>query len=383
MKFKKTVIPLSERSSETRVVEEDVPGNRIYTAQITRLTRERRWKEAQEIFEQIEQKNTIVYGAMLAGARRCGQYQAGLELFQEMISKNFVLTEPVYVSAIALYSGCGRYSDGLELFRTMQADGAARNAPPYAAAMELCSKNDDYAGAQRIWADMLQAGVKPSSAAFTMIMGASANAGDLAAVKQYWQDLWKFGVEPNAAHLGCLLKACRTQKDASRARMYLEDKVTWPGERTVIHFTIVMSIYRTTGLAAQDWNQAEASIAELEALMKQQQVVPDRFFLEEHVAALLGCGLKDIVDGSYMPPAVAVKAAIGVLARAEQSGLEKTLLTSRVERLMQKTAVAQTQLAGGLVLPQGWVSTVDPKSGRPYYWKAIDPTGTVTWQMPT
>lgn len=266
----------------------------------------------------------------------------------------------------------------------MQANGAVRNVPPYVAAMDLCSKNDDYAGVQRIWAEMLQASVKPSSPAFTVIMMASANAGDLNAVKQYWKDLSRCSIEPNAAHFGCLLKACRTLKDASSARMYLEDKSTWPGERTVIHFTIVMSIYRTTGLASQDWKQAETTIAELETRMTQQQVVPDRFFLEEHVAALLGCSLRDILDGSIVPPAAAVKATFGVLARAEQSGLEKTKLTSLLaERLMQETTEAPTQLAGGLVLPQGWASAIDPNSGRPYYWKAMDPTGTVTWQMPT
>eukprot|EP00928_Gymnodinium_smaydae_P083724 TRINITY_DN66959_c0_g1_i1.p1 TRINITY_DN66959_c0_g1~~TRINITY_DN66959_c0_g1_i1.p1 ORF type:complete len:433 (-),score=79.30 TRINITY_DN66959_c0_g1_i1:312-1610(-) len=383
-----TVLPRSQRTQETCEIEKHFPLNRRDVPEIERLTKRGKWDEARKVFDSIRDKNTIAYNVMMTGARRCGRYIEGIKLFEEMNAQGFPRTEPTYVSAMSLYGGASRPAEGLDLYTEMQAANVAANAPPFVAAMSLCAQLGDYKRACEIWEAMRGLKIEPTSAAFTAVMNAAAAAGDLAATRKRFDEMKAYNMEPNSAQFGCLLKACRTLRDASTAKGILSDMELWSGQRSIVHITIVLGIYRITGLGVTDSDAALKQIEELVAMMRGFQIAPDKFFLEEHIAAILGGELKDVVGGSLSPSSGGVQAALALLDDANLSGTSKTSLLRQVEAVLRRQSSAGGNVSKGkdsknMSLPVGWSSAIDPKSGRHYYWSNADPAGTTTWQCPS
>ncbi|CAK0788086.1 unnamed protein product [Prorocentrum cordatum] len=375
-------LPRSARTADTLNMEHDTPSNRRFTKAIEQLTKQGNYAEAWKVFDSIEQKNTIVYSAMLAGAVRCGRYSQGVELFESLRTTSLALTEPVYVSAMALYGGCSRCVEGLELFNEMRKLGIANNVPPYTTAIQLCGKLSRHQQANDIWEDMIARGLRPTGAAFTAIMSAAASVGDLAEVQRHLDAMASYELQPSRSHLGCMLKACRCAGDADRAEKLLHDMADGPVKPDVVHYTIVMGIYRASGLAGADPEAGHSRVSRLAARMSQQGVAPDKFFLEEHLAAVLGGSLQQVLDGSLAPTPPAAAAARRLLEAARRSGTQQTRVTQAVERWLAggtPTAAAGSAQrpgdAGGL-----WLEAADPASGRSYYYHSR--TRAVSWERP-
>lgn len=375
-------LPRSVRTADTLNTEHDTPSNRQYTRVIEQLTRNGEYAEAWKAFDGIEKKNTIVYSAMLAGAVRCGKYSQGVQLFETLRASSLALTEPVYVSAMALYGGCSRCEEGLELFEEIIKLGLAKNVPPYCVAIQLCGKLSRYPQACGIWEDMIARGIRPTGAAFTAVMSAAAGAGDLAEVQRHLDAMASYGLKPAQSHLGCVLKACRSAGDADRAEKLLQDMLDGPVKPDVVHYTIVMSIYRVSGLAAADPEGGASRISRLAAQMSKQGVQPDKFFLEEHLAAVLGGSLQQFLDGSLAPAASATAAARRVLEDARCKGTQRTRVTQAAERRLAGSgptagagSAARPSDAGGV-----WLEASDPASGRAYYYHSR--TRAVSWERP-
>mmetsp|Transcript_61745 Transcript_61745/g.201508 ORF Transcript_61745/g.201508 Transcript_61745/m.201508 type:complete len:335 (+) Transcript_61745:236-1240(+) len=327
-------LPSSARTSETRSPEADEPSNRRFTQKIIRLARQGSWEDVQSVFQQIPQKNLIVYSALLNAAVLCGRFKDGSNILQDLRAREFQWTEPVYVSAMRIQEGLRCYAEGLALFRDMQHRGLAINPPPYVVAMNLCSQRGQYEEALRIWDEMISAGLKPQAPAFTALINAAAATGDTTKVEVHLRELRTCGLQLNGAQFGGLLKACRQSLDVEGAVSYLLEDREWSCQRTVVHFTIVMSIIRGAGIALRDFARARGLVADLVSLMSERRVEIDKYFLEEHVAAMLGADLKTVLNGSIDPLPQAQSAALLVLKSSDIDFRLRTWLTRRVEHFL-------------------------------------------------
>lgn len=365
-------IPLGARSPQTLEAELVSPENKVHTTQIVSLCEAGDFDGARRLFESIQEKNSIVWGALLSGAVRNRKFHQGTHLFEKLRASGVQLTEPIYVSGMSLYSGCKRFEEAFALFQEMRTSGIAQNVPPFAVAMRACGQMGDYEKARVVWADMLSHGLRPINATFSNIIGAAADAGNSAAAEAHLREMYEHSLSPDQNQFGCLLKAYRNERDITRAETLLEEMVARGVMPTVLHYTTAISIYRLTGLASTDPARALQAISAFVERMLARGVVPDKYFFEEHLAALLGSPLEAFIAGSFSPHPQALDAARALPAPA---GLDLTQLARRAQLKLQNYATNASENDAGL-----WLEALDPSSGRSYYYHEV--TREVSWTRP-
>eukprot|EP00929_Paragymnodinium_shiwhaense_P058375 TRINITY_DN29220_c0_g1_i1.p1 TRINITY_DN29220_c0_g1~~TRINITY_DN29220_c0_g1_i1.p1 ORF type:complete len:396 (+),score=79.29 TRINITY_DN29220_c0_g1_i1:91-1278(+) len=341
------------RDERTREASGHLPENAVHTREIMNLARERRWLDAQALFERIPEKNIIVYCAIITAACRCK-----------------------------------RYSEGLHYFEQLRASPLEMNAACYGSAMAILGCRGDVKGAQALSKEMAEKGFDVlSPPCVTALLNAAAVAGDIASVKEQLAEYERQGVDLNETHLGCLVKACREARqphDAMEALNLLRARTG----ATVVHYTMVVGSLSTAAAAGTLPSGLDVGryIEEVTQLMKADQVQPDCFFVEEQVRALMGgVDLKAIAG----VPQEQMSAALRALETAAASGVRLTRLLQEVLHQLSTPSAASAsplsspaQPGAAMSLPHGWSSAVDPSSGLNYYWMTSDPTNTTTWERP-
>lgn len=372
--------PRKLRSEETLQAENDVTSNRVHTADIVRLTKERDYVGARELFDSIENKNTIVYTAMIAGALRCGKIHEGIILFGEMRASGLIMTEPTYVTAMALYNRASQNEEGLALFQEMKEKGLLKNLPAFGSAINLYGNLSRYDAALEVWKMMLSHGLKPDNSIFVSITNAAAMSGQITAAEGHIEEMALYGLKPTERHYSCILKACRIAKNPDHAEKVFQQMEGLAITPNVLHYTLLMSVYRVS----LD-NGQESTLNRISALvtkMQNQGVQPDSFFVEEHLGALLGGSLQDFLRGKLPAPSSnLLEKAVGVINDFRASNQR---CTSLIERVEAKLTVMKDMSAHGVQKQEEvgeWLETVDPASGNTYYWHSI--SRDVSWHRPS
>merc|ERR1712232_1463759 len=74
----------NENENITAATKFRTPEENALTAKITSLGRSQNWHDAYVLFKQAEQKDLVLYNAILSVARRCGKFREACSIFPEM-----------------------------------------------------------------------------------------------------------------------------------------------------------------------------------------------------------------------------------------------------------------------------------------------------------
>ncbi|KAL6504037.1 hypothetical protein OROGR_025960 [Orobanche gracilis] len=112
-------------------------------------------KDAIKVFEEMPERNTISWNAMISGYAQNGDSEATLNSFQEMINSGFI---PDHVSFLGILSACshtGRVEEALQYFNTMtQTYKLAPRKEHYASLIDVLCRRGHFSQAEELLAEM-------------------------------------------------------------------------------------------------------------------------------------------------------------------------------------------------------------------------------------
>lgn len=353
--------------SDHAVLESSRHENRPLTSMIKRAAFVRDWPAAVAAFQESTQPDAVLYSVLMHAADRCDRPEEAFKLYEGMCRDQVPVSGVHFVSLIRL---AGRHGK-LARARTLQEDAAARAIPmnPFlcAALVGAYKRAGDVDGAMRIWFDAKNAGVIMTEPLLSSLMSAVARTGDVAATEALLQEaVGRFS--PNRIHMNCILDACKHAGDADTALRIVAEQRASGLLPDVISFTLLLSILRLSG------RQAELDIVLQQ--MKECNVAPDRFFVEEHLGCVLRLDIRTEAESIQDLPREKLTEARGLLQRYRDDGLELSRMAVDVEQRILR------RLATGTSTTE-WFRVLCQNAGAPrseYFWERT--SGLTQWEFP-
>jgi len=288
-----------KRSEELVDDEEDFPENGVFTYRIMEHAASGEWDAAVQVFNDVVNKNTVVYNAMINASDKCRQYNHGLALFQEMVERSVKPSLVTYSSVLTLHGRLGQYKEALKLWQTVPSTA-----------------------------------VRESASCITALLNAAARGGHPKAAEAHLQEALEAGRRPQRAWFGCVIKAHRDVGDATSALRILRRMREYSTPPSVVEYTQAMGAVATAsrqGETAATRDRVNAIVSN----MPLDGVRADRYFVEAHVKALLhGPDLGHILrrpDIVPLPPRDIIDEVLSLLRNAEQAGMTLSKLLLGVE----------------------------------------------------
>ncbi|XP_020253597.1 pentatricopeptide repeat-containing protein At4g21065-like [Asparagus officinalis] len=197
---------------------------------------------AKLVFDEITDRNLIVWSAMISGYARIGMVNEALGMFREMQEVGISPDEVTMVSVISacakvgaldlgkwvhafidrkgiridmelstalidMYAKCGLIEKAREVFDEMEVrDTMAWSSMVVGLAIHGLVKD-----ALELFSRMLQMKVKPNHVTFIGILSACAHSGLVSEGRRLWSTMRELGIEPMMEHYGCIVDLlCRT-----------------------------------------------------------------------------------------------------------------------------------------------------------------------------
>ncbi|KAI4328765.1 hypothetical protein L6164_021097 [Bauhinia variegata] len=270
---------------------------------------------AQEVFDRMQQKNTVSWNAMIMGYGKVGNLIAAQKIFDEMPQRDVIS----WTSMITGYSQANQFNEAVRLFKEMMAANVKPDEITVASILSACAhvgslevgeavhdyickydvKADVYVGnalidmyckcgavekalevfkgmrkkdsvswtsvisglavngfadsALEIFSQMLREGIRPSHGAFVGILMACAHAGLVDKGLMYFESMQKiYGLTPEMKHFGCVVDLLSRSGNLERAYEFIK---AMPIAPDVIVWRILLSASKLHG------NMAMAEIA--------------------------------------------------------------------------------------------------------------------------
>ncbi|KAK7250777.1 hypothetical protein RIF29_33447 [Crotalaria pallida] len=178
---------------------------------------------ARAIFEQISDRNVIVWNAIIRCYGMHGLAQEAISLFQQLVEAGVRPDGVVFLCLLSACSHAGMLAQGWDLFQTMETYGLEKSEAHYACIVDLLGRAGDLEKA----VDFIQSmPIQPGKSVYGALLGAcrihkNMEVAELAAEKL-------FVLDPNNAGRYVILAqmyedACRWQ-DAARVRKVIREK---------------------------------------------------------------------------------------------------------------------------------------------------------------
>ena len=273
--------------------------NKLQAAEMMDFAKAGRWSDVVRVFETIPNKDVVAYTAVATAAYKCGHYQKGRALLEELGQT-----------------------------------GMKWNVITYRIAIQINAKLRKHWSVIGLWEEMNANGIESTHACRMAILNAAANVGKLEDVDRLMQQFHKSGARLKRGLYGCVLKACRRIRNPERALETVQVMCTRGPKPSIVEFTIAMSVLRrcvTTGTSVAN----EQMLRKLLSLKDAEGLGDDSFFLEEYVGVLLGGDCSRIIRGQAPPQTVSVDArrrVQGVLEDAQRNGVRPTPLLRAVKK---------------------------------------------------
>lgn len=315
---------------QSRAAQSYNPEHTANTQRIVQYGRARQWEEAKRFFDELPEKNTILYSAMLSCADQCKRYEEGLELFEEMKANGVHCNATTYCSAlsmVAVRQGVGAVES---LLQEAESNGVRLNNAHFGCLLKACRAAGDAQKASEVLQRM-SAYDQPNVIHFTMAVAAvsaAARAGTM-------------GAQEVKLRLASLI-ADMAQRGVPRDAHFVEEEV-----RAILGggtYGKLLHPRREEGRTPEQAAEALAAIERARAMG-----IPGTRRLE------------DVED--------ALRSSAGA---ADQAGAAQ-----RAGHAAPRTSPQQPP-----AVPLGWGCALDPASGQYYYWRTDDPAGSTTWQCP-
>lgn len=314
------------------------PGPHLLYAMINAYTKSFQNDRAWQVFKSWDSRPVPAYNVMMAMLRRSREHAADCEqLMQELKERGLEPTAVTYTSLMTAYGTVGNTEAVFRVFSEMEHKGMPLTEVEYGTAMAACGRSADYAKASELLAKM------------------DANR-----------------VEPHVGHFTSLMMACVGKRDTSTARMVWDDMKKRGLKPDVVAYTCFASCFR----GSEAWQK----IQELRIEMEAAGIKPHVYFYNELLRAA-----SEGADEEAFQQILQEMDARGV-ARNTRTEIRITNQQRRQE-MARREELSATQGKPGpsfaAPLPSGWHQTLDPSTGRHYYWKEADPNGSVTWERPS
>jgi len=225
-----------------------------------------------------------------------------------------------------------------------------------------------YWPARKVWDEMRGKCMEIHPPAINAILNAAAAAGDTSAAEHHLAEIRSEGWTLEREHFGCLIKAYRAVGDAERVMQLLDEMRTSHLRPTVVQYTTAMGVYSYSRTAASHATVARFAI-QVCARMKLDRTSPDKYFVEEHLVALLGGASMSRFrwgKGKAWEQQTRARAAshLASLPRASVSAALKVIADARGQRIAMtgwvevlETLLLDTQLGSALEETKGPAQT--------------------------
>lgn len=332
--------------------------------EVCSLGRRRQWQEALALFHTVSDPGPMMTNAALDACAKSLQLEPALQLFSLMRMR----TNASYNVIIDLLGRLRRVSEAERLFADMSEQCLHPDVVTYSSLIMAHGTAHDVDSALRLFSKMPSVGIPRCSQTFAAILSACAKTGAVDHAAQLLAEMETSSLQPNLGHMTSAVAACARRQDEARARSFFEEMDRRTIKPDVIAYTALISCH----VGVDALLRAEALFAEMEG----RGIQPDSFAFN----AMLKVALQLRAAGKFQE----------ILALMEARGQRRTAETRRLVEQMERsesavrasTPAASTP-AAARELPSGWHASVDPASGRSYYWMASNPEGTTTWEFPT
>lgn len=324
----------------------------VFRSALSCLCKAFRYQEARQVFERLPKKDTPAYNfvlQMLARLRNVDEFNAVLqEMDTEGVPRSAVTYSQIMTSCIADH----RWSEALFSLDNLKAESALHDSAnwdvAYLLPMVACARAHQRQKVQELLNEYQTSGKgTPQRNHYNCLIVACGSDGQ--AAEQVFQDLRQEGWTPARPDWHALMIShtnCQEQR-----RVFAQMRQEFPDVLVEEAWAILLrTAVANDDLEAADW------------------VLQD---MHEN-----GCD----VDSPQVQSVPSLKRAISSWKVCQQD-VQIARSTSKNGNGLATTNTLDSPLSAGGGLPDGWKSAT-ANSGRPYYWRVEDPTGTTTWERP-
>eukprot|EP01018_Ginkgo_biloba_P036926 Gb_11578 [translate_table: standard] len=140
---------------------------------------------ARQVFEEMPERNTVSWSAMITGYAQTGHFDEALKLFQEMPERNVV----VWTALIAAYAQNGNSNEALRFFRKMQIAGVKPNLVTFASVLSACTNVASLEHGTEVHGDIIRSGFEPDIFVENALVNMYAKCGSIKDARQMFDKM--------------------------------------------------------------------------------------------------------------------------------------------------------------------------------------------------
>ncbi|KAL3838085.1 hypothetical protein ACJIZ3_022676 [Penstemon smallii] len=162
--------------------------------------------EAFQLYNQIENSGASVdaftFASLLSGAASIGAIGKGEQIHARLLKSGFVSTQCVCNALVSMYTRCGNIEAGFQVFNEME----DQNVVSWTAIITGFAKHGFAKRALELFEQMLGFGVKPNEVTYIAVLSACSHAGLIDEGWSHFRAMYKeHGVRPRMEHYACMV----------------------------------------------------------------------------------------------------------------------------------------------------------------------------------
>lgn len=200
---------------------------------------------ARELFDEMEEKDVVLWNAMIGGSVHAKRAQDALALFQEMQTSS---TKPDEITMIHCLSACsqlGALDVGVWIHRYIEKHNLSLNVALGTSLVDMYAKCGDISEARSVFHGMKTR----NSLTYTSMIGGLALHGDASAAISYFNEMIDAGIAPDEITFIGLLSACCHSGMVQAGRDYFSQmKSRFNLNPQLKHYSVMVDLLGRAGL---------------------------------------------------------------------------------------------------------------------------------------
>lgn len=228
----------------------------VRTAMIDVCGRCKRVDEAMEHFRALgDEPDVVSCNAALRACAKSRRYRTAQEIWENMGVRN----GGTYAAMMTLYAAQGRWVETVECLRAMEDKGWEPDKRAWTSAIVAMAKSDAWEDAVLLFDQMQARGVVADTQAWNALLHAVARGRQFGLAMELFQTMKKKNVETNTRTYNVLLDACSRAEEWESAWELFHDMGDGVGPDLISYNSLISAL----GAGAQ-WEKAEAIFQEME-----------------------------------------------------------------------------------------------------------------------
>lgn len=203
--------------------------------------------EAQEIFDNLVNKNEVSWNALIAGNARKDEGEEALSLFLKMQREGFKPTEFTYSSLFCSCSALGSLEQGKWLHAHLVKSGRKLVGFVGNTLLHMYAKSGSIEDAKKVFARLVKVDLVSWN---SMLFGYAQHGLGKEAVQQF-EEMIRVGIEPNNITFLCVLTACSRAGLLNDGKYYFNLMNKYKVEPKVSHYVTMVDLLGRAGFLDQ------------------------------------------------------------------------------------------------------------------------------------